>query len=71
MNSQLFSEYISTVLLPYIDELRTNDEFVDKEAILLMDNSCIHVQAETLQMLANHRVKVITFPTHQQYLPKP
>jgi hypothetical protein len=29
------------------------------------------VQAETLQMLANHRVKVITFPTHQQYLPKP
>jgi hypothetical protein len=68
MNSQLFSEYISTVLLPYIDELRTNDEFANKEIVLLMDNCCIHVQAETLQMLTNHRVKVITFPPHTSYI---
>jgi hypothetical protein len=71
MNSQLFSEYISTVLIPYIDMLRTNDEFADKEVVLRMDNCCIHVETEMLQMLADHRVKVITFPTHQQYLPKP
>jgi hypothetical protein len=30
MNSQLFAEYISTVLLPYINELRSNEEFADK-----------------------------------------
>jgi transposase len=68
MNSQLFSEYISTVLLPYIDGLRTNDEFADKEAVLLMDNCCIHVQAEMLQMLADHRVKVITLPPHTSHI---
>jgi hypothetical protein len=68
MNSQLFSEYLSTVLLPDIDKLRTNDEFADREAVLLMDNCCIHVQAETRQMLADHRVKVITFPPHTTHI---
>jgi hypothetical protein len=34
MISQLFAEYISMVLLPYIDELRSNEEFADKEAVL-------------------------------------
>jgi hypothetical protein len=57
MNSQLFAEYISTVLLPYIDKLRSNEEFADKEAVLLMDNCSIHVEAETLQALADHRGK--------------
>jgi hypothetical protein len=64
MNSQPFAEYISMVLLPYIDELRLNEEFADTETILLMDNYSIQVQAETLQKLADHRVKVITFPPH-------
>jgi hypothetical protein len=64
----LFSEYISAVLLPYIDELRTNDEFADKEAVLLMDNCWIHVQTGTPQMLADHRVKVITFPPHTSHI---
>jgi hypothetical protein len=48
MNSQLFTEYISTVFLPYIDKLRSNEEFADKEAVLLMDNCPIHAQVETL-----------------------
>jgi hypothetical protein len=64
MNSQRSVEYISTVLLPYIDRLRSNEEFADKEAVLLMDNCPIHIQAEILQTLADHRVKVITFPPH-------
>jgi hypothetical protein len=33
MNWQLFAEYISTVLLPYIDELQSNEGFADKEAL--------------------------------------
>jgi hypothetical protein len=64
MSSQLFAECISMVLLPYIDELRSNEEFADQEAVLFMDNCLIHVQAETWQMLADHRVKVITLPPH-------
>jgi hypothetical protein len=64
MNPQLFAEYISTILLSYIDELPSNEEFADKEAVLPMDNRSIHVQAETLQTLADHRVKVIIFSPH-------
>jgi hypothetical protein len=30
MSSQLFAEYLSTVLLPYVDELRSNEEFANK-----------------------------------------
>jgi hypothetical protein len=38
MNSTLFGEYISKVFIPYVDELRTNKKFADREAVLLMDN---------------------------------
>jgi hypothetical protein len=54
MSSQLFAEYISTVPLPYVGELQSNEEFADKEVILLMDNCSVHVQGGTLQMLADH-----------------
>jgi hypothetical protein len=64
MSSQLFAEYISTVLLPYVDELQSNEECADKEAVPLMYNCSVHVQGDTLQMLADHRVKVLKFPPH-------
>jgi hypothetical protein len=68
MNSQLFAECISTVLLPDIDELRSNEEFAAKETVLLMDNCSIHVQTETLQTLVDDRVKAITFPLHTAHI---
>jgi hypothetical protein len=54
MNSQLSRKCISTVLLPYIDQLRANEELADKEVVLLIENCSIRVQPETLQMLADH-----------------
>jgi hypothetical protein len=54
LNSQRFAEYTSTVLLPYIDERRSNEEFAAKEVALLMNNFSFHVQAETLQMLTEY-----------------
>jgi hypothetical protein len=63
MSAELFDEYTSTALLPYIAELRSNDEFADREAVLLIDNCSVHNRLATLQKLADHRVKVITFPT--------
>jgi hypothetical protein len=41
-----------------------NEEFADKEAVLLMDNYSIHVRPEALQMIADHQVKIITFSWH-------
>jgi hypothetical protein len=68
MSSQFFAEYISTVLLPYVDELRSNEEFADKKAVVLMDDCSVQVQGDTLQMLADHRVKVLTFLPHTTHL---
>jgi hypothetical protein len=68
MSSNLFAKYISTVLLPYADELPSNEESADKDAVLLMDNYSVHVQGDTLQMLAYHRVKVLTFPPHTTHI---
>jgi hypothetical protein len=68
MGSQLFTEYISTVLLPYVDELRSNEKFANKEAVLLRDNCSVYVQGDTLQMLADHRVKVLTFRPHTTHI---
>jgi hypothetical protein len=68
MSSQRFVEYISKVLLLYIDELRSNEEFTNKEAVLLMDNCSIDVQPETLQMIAEYEVKVIIFPPYMTYI---
>jgi hypothetical protein len=65
---QLCTEYISIVLLPCIDELRSNEEFADKEAVLLMDNCPIHVRPETLQMLADHSVKANDFLPHTSHI---
>jgi hypothetical protein len=53
MSSELFTGYISTVLLPYIEELRSNCEFADREGVLLMANCSVHTRAQTLRQLAD------------------
>jgi hypothetical protein len=62
MSSQFVAEYISTVLLSYVNELRSNEEFANQEAVLLMDNCSVYVQGDTLEMLTDHQIKVLTFP---------
>jgi hypothetical protein len=68
MSSQLFAEDISTVLLPCADELRSNEELADKEAVPLMDNCSVHIQGDTLQMLADHQVKVLIVRPHRTHI---
>jgi hypothetical protein len=68
MSSQLFAEYISTALLLYVDELRSNEEYADKGVVLLLNKCSIHVQGDALQMVADHRVKVLTFPSHTTHI---
>jgi hypothetical protein len=68
MSAGLFDEYISTVLLPHIEALRSSDEFADLEAVLLMDNCLVHNRPTPLRKLADHRVKLITFPPHTTHV---
>jgi len=62
MITQLFDECVSTVLIPYIDGLHINEEFIEKEAILLMDNCSIHASNDILAELREHHMEVIIFP---------
>jgi hypothetical protein len=64
VTATLFQQYAISVLIPFIEMLRTNPEFTGKSAILLLDNCFIHTRPEVLATLRNHNVKMITFPPH-------
>jgi hypothetical protein len=64
MSAALFQQYATTVLIPFMNRVWTNDQLARKPAILLMDNCFIHTRPEVLRMLREHDVKVITFPPH-------
>jgi hypothetical protein len=64
VTATLFQQYVTSVLIPFIERLRTNPEFTGKSATLLMDNCSIHTRPEVLATLRDHNVKVITFPPH-------
>jgi hypothetical protein len=68
MNSESFNEYASAVVLPHITALRSKPEFRGKDSVLLMDNCSVHVRSDTLQMLTNPHVKVLTFSPHLSYI---
>jgi hypothetical protein len=60
----LFQQYVTSVLIPFIEKLRTHPEFTSKSAILLMDNCSIHTRPEVLATLMDRNVKMTTFPPH-------
>jgi hypothetical protein len=45
INAEIFLDYIRTVFLPNLAELRTLDEFAEEAGVLLMDNCPSHVMS--------------------------
>jgi hypothetical protein len=68
MNPQLVTEYNPTVFLPYIGALRSNEEFREKGAVLLMHDSSIDVGLHTLRMFADHQAKAISVPSYTSHI---
>ena len=64
INAEIFLDYIRTVFLPNLAELRTLDAFSEETAVLLMDNCPSHVTDEIIGLLTEARVRVITFAPH-------
>lgn len=64
INAEIFSEYIRTVFVPNLNELRSLEQFAREEAVLLMDNCPSHVAEVLLDLLREARVRVITWPPH-------
>jgi hypothetical protein len=48
LDEELFHEYISTVLIPYVFSLRSRLELVDQAAVLLMDSALPHTSERIL-----------------------
>jgi hypothetical protein len=64
INAEIFEEYIRTVFLPNLNELRSLEQFADEDAVLLMDNCSSHIGKVILALLRDARVRVITWPPH-------
>jgi hypothetical protein len=60
-NAESFLDYIRTVFLPNLAELRTLDAFTEETGVLLMDNCLSHVTDDLIRLLTEARVRVITF----------
>jgi hypothetical protein len=61
IRAENFLDYIGTVFLPNLVELRTLDGFTEETGVLLMDNCPSHVTDDIIVLLTEVRVRVITF----------
>jgi hypothetical protein len=68
ISHEFFFEYITTIFLPYLNELRDSEELEACEAVLLMDNCSSHVSDDVVAVLANARVRIITFAPHTTHI---
>jgi hypothetical protein len=64
INAESFHDYIQTVFLPNLAELRALHGFAEETGVLLMDNCPSHVTDEIIGLLTEARVRVITFALH-------
>jgi hypothetical protein len=60
INVKIFKEYICSVFISNLNELRNLEQFVDKDTVLLIDNYPSHIGKLILVLLCNMRVYVIT-----------
>jgi hypothetical protein len=66
--SQTFFEYVDTVFVPHLNELRGSAEFRECEAVLLMDNCSPHIADEIVALLTSLQVRIITFAPHTTHI---
>jgi hypothetical protein len=64
INAKIVEEYIRSVLLLNLNELRSLEGFADEDAVLLMGNCPSHVGEHVLGLLRDAQVLVITWPPH-------
>jgi hypothetical protein len=64
VSSKLFLEYINTIFVPYLNEVRDLEELEACEAVLLMDNCSPHMSDDVVAVLTRVRVRIVTFASH-------
>jgi hypothetical protein len=65
---EIFKEYLTRVVVPYFLTTRESLHLGPLTGVLLCDNCASHVDDEIMSMLANHNIRVVTFPPHTTHL---
>jgi hypothetical protein len=60
INAEISGDFIRNVFIPNLNELRSLEEFSDKQAVLVMDNCPSHVGELILSVPRHARVRVIS-----------
>jgi hypothetical protein len=68
VNRKLFLDYLKTIFVPYLTEIRDSEELDGCEAVLLMDNCSPHIADDVIALLTSVRVRVITFAPHTTHI---
>jgi hypothetical protein len=64
INAESFLDYVQTVFLPNLAQLRRLDEFAEAMAVLLTDNCLSHITSDMIALLPDARGHVMTFARH-------
>lgn len=64
INKDIFKNHIINNFIPQVEEDRKYTQIEDCPSILFMDNCSSHLDEELLQILAQHLIMVIAYPSH-------
>lgn len=64
INEELFYEYITQVLLPFVSYKRRNTHYDHQKAVLMMDSCSSHISERILKIMGENNIIVLTFPSH-------
>jgi hypothetical protein len=64
IDEELFFEYITSILISYVDAGRSRAGLETETAILLMDSALPHTSNRILRILGEKNIVAITFPAH-------
>jgi hypothetical protein len=64
----IFTEYVTSVILPYFAATRESLHPQNFTGVLLCDNCSSHIDESTKQLLADNNIRLATFPPHILHL---
>jgi hypothetical protein len=67
VTANVFSLFMRLIFLPQLKKRRELSSLAKKPAVLFVDNHSAHVNKETLLLLAQHNVRVVTFIPHSSH----
>jgi hypothetical protein len=66
-----FTEYLTSVILPYYAATGESLHPQDFTGVLLCDNCSSHIDESIKQLLADNNIRIVTFPQHTPHLFQP